>query len=1356
MKNFLLVVSILFFLCFNLAEAQPSLPDSSNVLVVFNSLSQISGAVKDYYINARHIPEDNIVHLDQLTNAAITDPVSGTTHSIELRQGNEGEEELIFDVNNYNTQEASIHAWIYFNERIAKPIAQHLNTTIVNSDTLKNIIRFIVLCKGIPFRIEARPSHNEWLGLGQNTPIDGILCLVGETINNPDALLAYYGHSVANPYYNADPNFSIKKFFVPNQYSDNNVTISYLVTHLDGVSYEVITDMIERSKAAINPGDYDWLIDADPTPCSGEGEMVNQIFDTQTNFILLGISNYFFDTDDYTTLTTHPKPIMSYSSNGSHTTVGPNNPTCNYFFQSAEWIQNELDFTFAPGAVFNTAESYNANTIGTWPIQRRPGASMGQVPEFTFIGGTAGFGHAYEPGTANIVENSIMFPSYALGYTFIEATYLAMHNLTGENVVVGDPLTRIAYPCEPTIISNNTIIGTGEYDCDIIVDENATLTIDESAILNFNRNAQLIVHGTLDIRTDAELYFNGYSNLTIESNGTIIIGSGSHFVFNDHSKYIMDNDFEITTDDNIVFNDVSEFQLNGILNMGVSSSLTFYNKAQLTVNGPFNISAGATINFYNTSKMRIYGSLTSLGESSNKITFNLSSTAETQVIVTDGLRLEIDNTIINNNGIGYSINSNELEPEYLSITNTTFNNPKWAAINLSLAGKSFQTIPFISNCTFTNCETGAMFLNQIEAINVENNSISLGSSASGIHLTNNGNVNISNCIITGGSKGIATPVPIPEEDIIENLYCELNINQCVFNLQTTAIEVNGQSVLFSSISINANHFEDCGTGILINAFSNPVYDFVPLISNNVMSGNPHGGSEIGISLSNGDEVFVRNNSITNFRTGISLNIVTTPYILENNISTIGLLVEPLSGIISISSNGEIRNNTIQHHWHGIELGSSSPNIGANTITDNLRYGIYINDHSHPDLSEQIIGGDPYPLSGYNTIRENGECNLFPSYSELYLRFNSTVNLEKGCNTIADDREDPALHCNYLYLIDGHHVVGKVNAFRNYWGEVNGGNPVGRFGTSLRVNYGGWLTGPCTYTEVGSALFLVNSKGEVYDTVYASGEAPSELTDIESRYAAANEYYYNNQYPETKQEYESIIEDYGDSTESLQAYNRFYTLANLMNSSPETFNQLKEFYLQKAGNQTDSIMVGTLTHLSDLCLVSATEYLAAINNFDEEAQQNPNTDVALYRQLDALTTALLVSPDSTLNKGILGKYSVNSLSDYTNKLSELLKTRGRGGIESEKELLPTRYYLYQNYPNPFNPVTTIKYDLPNASEVSLFIYDILGRKVKELVNTKQQAGRYEVQFNASNLASGVYIYQLIADKFITSKKMILLK
>ena len=88
--------------------------------------------------------------------------------------------------------------------------------------------------------------------------------------------------------------------------------------------------------------------------------------------------------------------------------------------------------------------------------------------------------------------------------------------------------------------------------------------------------------------------------------------------------------------------------------------------------------------------------------------------------------------------------------------------------------------------------------------------------------------------------------------------------------------------------------------------------------------------------------------------------------------------------------------------------------------------------------------------------------------------------------------------------------------------------------------------------------------------------------------------------------------------------------------------------------------------------------------------------------------------------------------------------------------PENFVLLQNYPNPFNPVTTIKYELPAMSNVSLSVYDIIGRKVKELVNTKQAAGKYEVRFDAANLASGVYIYTLQADNFINTKKMLLLK
>jgi len=88
--------------------------------------------------------------------------------------------------------------------------------------------------------------------------------------------------------------------------------------------------------------------------------------------------------------------------------------------------------------------------------------------------------------------------------------------------------------------------------------------------------------------------------------------------------------------------------------------------------------------------------------------------------------------------------------------------------------------------------------------------------------------------------------------------------------------------------------------------------------------------------------------------------------------------------------------------------------------------------------------------------------------------------------------------------------------------------------------------------------------------------------------------------------------------------------------------------------------------------------------------------------------------------------------------------------------PTTYSLSQNYPNPFNPSTKIKYGIAAAGIVTLKIFDIIGREVSTLVNEEKPVGRYEVNFNASSLASGVYFYQIKAGDFIQTKKLMLLK
>jgi hypothetical protein len=89
-------------------------------------------------------------------------------------------------------------------------------------------------------------------------------------------------------------------------------------------------------------------------------------------------------------------------------------------------------------------------------------------------------------------------------------------------------------------------------------------------------------------------------------------------------------------------------------------------------------------------------------------------------------------------------------------------------------------------------------------------------------------------------------------------------------------------------------------------------------------------------------------------------------------------------------------------------------------------------------------------------------------------------------------------------------------------------------------------------------------------------------------------------------------------------------------------------------------------------------------------------------------------------------------------------------------VPAEFALEQNYPNPFNPATTVKFQIPNSEMVNISIYDISGRKVAEVMNTQLEAGYYSVNFNASVLPSGVYLYRITAGTFNDVKKMTLLK
>jgi len=90
------------------------------------------------------------------------------------------------------------------------------------------------------------------------------------------------------------------------------------------------------------------------------------------------------------------------------------------------------------------------------------------------------------------------------------------------------------------------------------------------------------------------------------------------------------------------------------------------------------------------------------------------------------------------------------------------------------------------------------------------------------------------------------------------------------------------------------------------------------------------------------------------------------------------------------------------------------------------------------------------------------------------------------------------------------------------------------------------------------------------------------------------------------------------------------------------------------------------------------------------------------------------------------------------------------------ILPEEFVLIQNYPNPFNPTTTIKFALPVESRVKINIYNTLGQLVETLLDKEMESGYHEINFDASRLSSGVYLYQLQAGGYVSIKKMVIIK
>ncbi len=382
-----------------------------------------------------------------------------------------------------------------------------------------------------------------------------------------------------------------------------------------------------------------------------------------------------------------------------------------------------------------------------------------------------------------------------------------------------------------------------------------------------------------------------------------------------------------------------------------------------------------------------------------------------------------------------------------------------------------------------------------------------------------------------------------------------------------------------------------------------------------------------ISVSNYNSILIKENTLNGC--GISvLNSVSA--FLQGNIIT-GSGSVTTYGIFMSSSTGYVRGNQITNCLNGIHIANSSPDVGGNTLQSNIRHGMYIGSGSIPNLVGYLQINPPlyFPLSGFNKIYSNGSAtSTNPADndgSEIYLA-NSSILVNNGCNQISDDRlSTPTMSTQYL--ISGTLPSGggrSLNAIYNYWGT----SPItaNRF-NSLNVIFSPYYTENCPLPDGGSGgggsetLVLRTSTGLVVDTIYAAEGVPENFTTLEASYSEADNYFATGNVTQAKPVYEQIVSSNYTTEEKLHAYNKLYTIANLSGADETYFNNLQSTFNNIASSEADSLLKKIYNQNAIKCDVSKEEYLTAISKFDNIIQQNPNSEEAVYAEIDIYYSAI---------------------------------------------------------------------------------------------------------------------------------------
>jgi len=432
-------------------------------------------------------------------------------------------------------------------------------------------------------------------------------------------------------------------------------------------------------------------------------------------------------------------------------------------------------------------------------------------------------------------------------------------------------------------------------------------------------------------------------------------------------------------------------------------------------------------------------------------------------------------------------------------------------------------------------------------------------------------------------------------------------------------------------------------------------------------------------------------------------------------------------------NNTIRDNTLAgvfcNYYSSPNFGSPSASVPGNNVLIQNYYGIFASNYSNPFLGEVIIGeSGPFTLAGFNSIYDNeGFAVSAQQNCDIMAHKNWWGGYPVDPRIFDIDEDDSSIDYSNALTFDPNQESSALTGGGSI-SERPGYSPMPtenftprqllRLAKKLRVQR---LPRPAlpVYKQL-----ILNYPNKV--------EARWGLIELVSTFKEAGRdsavaYLLNTiaAHPNLKMKRVALDMLTGEYLEKKNANAAVANAQQIVANYPNTESEKTALF----------DLVNIYFHnLNDPA--QAQTYLSQLES------KYPNDELTFHAQMLLGSGSGLLAKNQPAGQGNLARKTTNS-SDGLSKT----------GIEEE---LPETFMLFQNYPNPFNPETTIQFGLPEKSKVQITVYNIAGEQVATLVNGEMAEGHHQVSFDASRLASGIYLYRIQAGEFTQVRKMMLLK